>query len=381
MLEYDIVVIGGGATGLSAAKTAAEHNQRVLLLEMRAAIGWQSHHVLCEKVPKEFKQSVTSKTRNLKIICSSKNIEIEGKFSVLDYSKLLRSMAVEATKAGVEIWTSAPVKDLLVDFGRVIGVKAAGGGWVEEIKSKVVIDASGSSGDWSGLFMKKFASHEWSGENLAFRCEYLMANANCEKAEIHLSSYSAPGGFGWIFPVEEGLASTGVLGLRIHPGTALDEFIGRVAHPCLKGASPIVSVKTSQPMSGPLTKLWEKGILAAGKSAGQIPPLAVNILRYEIECGRLAGDAASLAAAGDSEALSEYDAKWRKTLGEEIQKYSKLWRGLGTMQDKKVSRFLEIVCKNEDTLRDFVKILLAETPHVPLTNILSNSEISSILTH
>lgn len=381
MVEYDVVIVGGGAAGLSAAKAAAERGQRVLLLEMRAAVGWQSHHVLCsKKILGEFKRSVSGKAKSLKIVCGEKNIEIEGKFAVLNYSRLLQRMAVEAAKAGAEIWTSAPVKDLLVDSGRVVGVRAAGGGWTEDIKSKIVVDASGCSGDWSGFFLKRFTGRGWSSENLAFRCEYLMANAECESAEIHFSSYSAPGGFGWIFPVEGEMASTGVLGLKIHPGTALDEFVGKVAPPGLKGASPIVTVKTSQPFSEPLEKLWERGILTAGKAAGQIPPLAINILRYEIGCGRLAGDAAGRAAGGDLEALSEYDTKWRKTFSEEVREYRRLWRGLGAMQDKKVSRFLEIISRNDSDLKDFVKILLAESPRTALANILSNEEISSILT-
>lgn len=381
MLEYDVVVVGGGATGLSAAKTAAERGQRVLLLEMRAAIGWQSHHVLCSKVSVGFKQAIVGKTKILKIVCGAKSVEVEGKFAVLEYSRILRSMAVEAARAGAEIWTSAPVRDLLVDSGEVIGVRAAGGGWVEDIKSRIVVDASGCSGDWSSLFLKKFTGRGWSSENLALRCEYLMANAECESAEILFSSYSSPGGFGWIFPVEGGLASAGVLGLRIHPGTALDEFIGRVAHPDLKAASPIVSVKTSQPVAEPPAKLWEKNILAAGKAAGHVPPIALNILRYETGCGRLVGDAAGLAAAGDTEALSEYDLKWRKIFGEEIREYHRLWKGLGAMQDKKVSKLLEVVRRNDNVLKDFVRILLAENPRAPLANLLSNDEVSSILSN
>ena len=41
-MEYDVAVFGGGLSGVAAALTAAEKGHRVLLVERRSALGWET---------------------------------------------------------------------------------------------------------------------------------------------------------------------------------------------------------------------------------------------------------------------------------------------------------------------------------------------------
>ncbi|MEM2907998.1 MAG: NAD(P)/FAD-dependent oxidoreductase [Candidatus Hadarchaeales archaeon] len=362
--RYDVVVVGGGPAGLSAAKAAASEGGKVLLLEMQSQIGGQTRSAawVPYDVAKSFEGAVVEEVHELTLSSPRRQLKMEGDFGViLDRRIFDKLLALEAVTSGADIWVSCPVKELMLDGDVVKGVYAEAGAWAERIESEVVIDASGSQGQWSSLLLRKVLKQEWGSERLSMGSEYLMANASASGVEIYFTSYFAPLGHAWIYPFGERFAMVGIRGIRIHPDAALDEFIGRRSVPSLKRAVPIAAFRGQLPIEGALPQTCADGIIAVGSAAGQVYPFSGEGLRYALLCGEIAGKVAVDAIAeGDvsRQALSEYERLWRAKLEAGLNAGQLLYDALRTSFDRKMDGLLDAMMGDVQLQRSFVDIFL-----------------------
>jgi len=358
------VVVGGGPAGLSAAKAAASEGGKVLLLEMQSQIGGQTRSAAwtVRAVAKGFKEAVVEEVRELTLSSPHRRLKMEGDFGViLDRRIFDKLLAAEAAASGADIWVSCPVKGLLFDDDVVKGVYTEAGAWAEKIESEVVIDASGSQGQWSSLLLRKVLKREWSGERLSMSSEYLMANATASGVEIYFSSYFAPLGHAWIYPFGRRFALVGIRGVRIHPDAALDEFIGRRPTASLEHAVPIAAFRGQLPMEGALAQTCADGIIAVGSAAGQANQFSGGGLRYALLCGEIAGKVAVDAITeGDvsRQALSEYERLWRAKLEAGLKAGQLLYDALRASFDRKMDELLDAMAGDVRLQRSFVDIFL-----------------------
>ncbi len=384
--KYDVIVAGGGPAGLAAAKSAAAEGAKVLLLELQAQIGgqtqsasWVPNNLLTSKL----KDAMVTKLRQVKLRAPHGEVMARGDFgAIIDRRRFDKILAAEAAARGAEIWLSAPVRELLMADGRVRGIRTEAGRWSEQIQGEVVVDATGASGEWSSLLLRKVLGKDWDRERLAFSNEYLMANVKDEKgAELIFTSYFAPGGHAWIYPLEGGFAMVGVQGIRIHPDAALDEFIGKQAPPRLAGTVPVAAFRSQLPLGGPLSQTCADGIIAVGGSAGQIYPLSGQGMRYALRCGEIAGRVAVDAVTdGDvsRERLSEYERGWRSEFGPEIEIGRALHSSLSVSQDRKMDAIIRALAGSPRLQRAFIDIFTGFEPTRALPVLLKDAEIARV---
>src|SRR5689334_2987523 len=129
--HFDVLVVGGGPAGLSAAEAAARGGARVAVLERQKEIGYPVHtsggswiaDMRALGVPAELYHPIRSVT-----FLSPRR---EARFDyddpvccVIDVRGLYQHLAGRAVAAGVELHPNSPVERPIIEAGRVVGVIA-----------------------------------------------------------------------------------------------------------------------------------------------------------------------------------------------------------------------------------------------------------------
>ncbi|MGC8817169.1 MAG: NAD(P)/FAD-dependent oxidoreductase [Candidatus Hadarchaeum sp.] len=383
--RWDVVVAGGGTAGLTAARSAALEGGKVLLLEMGARIG--SSAQLASLIPADVdfpgKRQAVHPLRQVELHAPHRELRVKcNRAMIVDQRRLAENLAAEVAENRGEIWLNAPVKGLLVEDGAVRGVHLEAGGWSENIRCEVVIDATGARGEMSGLFLREVLKTGWNRELLAFSNEYLMANAGEGKADLFFDSYVAPGGHAWVYPLAKGFAASGIFGLRIHPDAALDEFLGRKRIEGLAQAMPIAATRGQLPLEGPLSRTCADGIIAVGGAAGHIYPLSGQGLLYSLRCGEIAGRVAIEAVTeGDvaQKRLSDYERIWRSEFDRDFEIAGALQSSLSVFQDQKMDTIVATLEGKPSLQRAFIDLWYGFRPESSMKRLLQDGEISKIL--
>ncbi len=121
----------------------------------------------------------------------------------------------------------------------------------------------------------------------------------------------APGGYAWVIPKDEG-ANIGLGYSRL--------FTDRRLHDFWVPFRDMVGHKTGHlsgkmiPMSGPISRTVVGDALVVGDAAGQVMPVNGGGIPIAMICGRIAGRAAANRIKKGAE-LAEYEREWRRQLG------------------------------------------------------------------
>lgn len=384
--DHDVIIAGGGPAGLTAAKIASAEGGEVLLLELQAQIGGQTQSAAWidqELLDKRLQRSVISQPQDINLHSPHHELSIKGKFgAIVDRRIFDKILALQAAENGTEIWVGCPCKELLKERGTVCGVRSEAGEWSEDLESQIVIDATGASGQWSSLLLRKILKDDWSEERMTQSNEYLMANVQRNGGiDLYFNSFFAPLGHAWIYPLQRGFAMAGIRGSGIHPDVALDEFIGREEPARLVDSTPIGAFRGQLSVEGSLKSTCVDGMLSVGSAAGQTYPLSGCGLKYALEAGEIAGKVAMEAvdeADPSKERLMEYDRKWRNQFEKDLQVGTLLQKGLQTSPDRKMDALLKAIDNSSELQRRFVKIFLARELKENLGGFLEKNEIRSI---
>jgi digeranylgeranylglycerophospholipid reductase len=322
--QYDVIVVGGGPAGLSAAYAAAREGLRVALFERSKEIGYPIHtsggswvkdlHDL--GIPEKFLHPI----KHGIFVSPGARADFhydEPVSCILEVRGLYQYLAALAARAGAELFPQAAVTHALHENGKPIGVRL-GHSQREDYFAPLLIDASGMAGVLATQFGLRQAFTRF-GQGV----EVDVVNDAWPPETIALlfGSLAAPSGYGWIFPYGEGRVRVGI-GV-IKPDTAmelrplLENLLRRreVADLPLAGGGRIESHVGSIPAAPPLRRASAEGLLVVGDAGALISTLLGEGIRFAIAIGRMAGRVAAAAhRAGDFSAqfLSRYDREWRR---------------------------------------------------------------------
>jgi digeranylgeranylglycerophospholipid reductase len=371
--SYDLVIVGAGPGGSTAAKVAAESGLSVLLLEKRQEIGSPvrcaegvAHNRLIPFIVPD-PHWIATEVNQAEIIAISNDDRYtihgtDGRGYILERRVFDRVLAEKAIIAGARALVKTSATDLVMEGSRVRGVRIQGelfNGLMQlDIEAKIVIASDGVEaqvGRWAGLDL------QLPLEDTMVCVQYLLAGIDIDPTctTYVIGHDIAPGGYAWIFPKGEGVANVG-LGVqadlwekhdayRLHLGLILPgegTVLGYLTRfiesdKRLSQGSPVTLISGNVPVSLPPQRIVTDGLMVVGDAARQVDPLTGGGIINAMMAGKLAAEVAVEAiAAGDVSAqfLKKYQDQWDQSQGRKLQRNYRLRRKFKP-QERVDSRF------------------------------------------
>lgn len=329
--DWDVVVVGAGPAGSTAARFAAESGARTLLLERREVVGvpvqcgefLPSPGTLEELMPRvegvrelfDIPPGCVSRriARIAAVSPSGRRYELDFEGMSLYRAKYDQHLARLAVGAGAVLRTGERVR------GVVPGGVATDEG---RIRARVVIGADGP------LSIVRRSAGMPAPRQLCPCLQYTVPGEFGDTLEMHMGSV-APGGYAWLIPK----AGEANIGLGVPRGRSrrtlrshLDEFVAGLGiheHPRLATSGLV-------PISGPVAETVRGDVLLCGDAAGHVMASNGGGIPPAMVCGRAAGEcAAALVKSGRP--LEEYERRWRAEVGEvllnsvHVKRLADLW--------------------------------------------------------
>ena len=369
-LDYDIVVVGGGPAGSSAAFSAAKNGVKVALIEKEESIAQtvRTSGVTWLDTIKEFEipKKCYNPIKNYGFYSPNNKVMIKDKIpraAVLDVRETYRWLAKRAEQEGADVFVQTNVIDVIKNnYGKISAVKATKSSQEIIFNAKIVIDASG----FQSVIAKSLGLvNQWKRFGVGAEYEANAENIDSDTWWLMVGEEYSPAGYAWIFPVSEKIVRVGVGVGKPESGVDPTERLKQIVE---KKLGPIKELGTITklefhygliPNEGLSRKTVYDNLILVGDSAGQANPLVLEGIRYAIRYGRVAGDIASNAIkSGDTseKSLKKYEAIWRNAIQSKIKSASKVqsrWLGLS---DEEWDKELDIIGElSADEFLDFIK--------------------------
>jgi len=312
---YDVVIVGAGPGGSSAAQAAAHEGAQVLLIDAKRCIGtpvqcgelvsqWVSRYV--DISANSIQQKVDRMVTHLP---DGSSYEMVGPGFMLDRSIFDRELAALASRSGATLSIGTRALTPTAD-----GLVIKKGSQSQRVRAKAIIAADGARSTvarWLGLPQPRMI--------LAVQYEVVLS-----KPQDHVDIFFDPeyeGGYGWFFPK----GKTANVGVGTVDGGAtlltkrLQAFLNRLLQ-----AQKLTDIALVGKTGGFIPcesrpKTVFENILLVGDAAGHAHPITGAGILHAVIAGQIAGRVAAEAVkAGNLDHLACYETEWRTFFGETL---------------------------------------------------------------
>jgi digeranylgeranylglycerophospholipid reductase len=363
-MRYDLIVVGAGPAGSSAAYHAARGGLRVLLLEKRQQVGFPvrcaeavGHDGFVEELGDDGVLFPDGPAGDLAPpYCAAHlhggitvspggnraHVRKDGAGWVLERKLFDLHLAERAVGAGAELRVKTQALHAeRSGAGWRVSVRRPGG--VETVEAPVLVGADGVEGlvgRWTGLSGHLSPTYVHAGAQVL--AAGLPEWVEDDTVYFFLGSRVAPGGYAWLFPKGRGTANVG-LGIKCtgqsRPAQAyLRDFLDAN----FPKISVLEEVHGCVPTPPPPRGFVGEGCMLVGDAARQVDPFSGAGINWAVEAGRLTGETAvevlRSGAEPTAKALGVYEKCWRERHGREHRQLYKIKTLVTSLTDDEVDQ-------------------------------------------
>lgn len=383
----DVLVVGAGPAGSTAARTCAALGMRTVLLEEHPEIGHPTHctgklsaHAFRRfGLPASMAQNAL---RGAALHAPDGSVARVRRACVdsylVDRAALDRHLAEQASSSGAEVLVGARARNVVRTDGATAGATAGvttgtlrievdRGSTRLAITTALVIDAEGAAPilpPQLGLAPRRAFVHglQYDVEGAAIEQE--------DAPDLYFGWNVAPGFFGWFMPTG---GTTGRLGVAVDPRWAAQSPIHyleglRTVHPAasprLRNARIVRRFAGRIPILGQRWPTYTDGMLVIGDAAGQVKATSGGGIYFAMQAGEIAGraaarylgaraasDAGTAYNAGARGALAGYEREWRAAFGREVLFTTVVRQALNRLSDRHVSTIIRTLARDDGLRR------------------------------
>ena len=306
---YDVIVVGAGPGGSSAAHDLARAGLKTLLLEKEKMPRYKPcGGGLTEKVTRilnlDFAPTIEATITGASVAFGTERLRLGFGQPVawcVMRDKFDLFLAQRAANAGAEVRDDQPVTGIEFDAE---GARVTTRG--ETLRAAIVVGADGVN----GLVRRagRFPAYQRLGIALEAEMEAPAATLETWHTALHIDFGALPWGYAWIFPKSEHLSvGVGALWRRGHP---LD-LRADLAHyletePYLKGARVLFTRGHRVPLGGQFGTYHTRRALLVGDAAGIVDPFTAEGIYYALRSGQIAAQEITRACERGDPDLARY---------------------------------------------------------------------------
>ncbi|MDO5849648.1 MAG: NAD(P)/FAD-dependent oxidoreductase [Methanobacteriaceae archaeon] len=386
MIETDVVVVGAGPAGSTAAKHAALGGANVILIDKKSEIGTPKRcaegiydrglkWLGIEPNPRWIAQTIRG---GILHSYDGSSIQLDETILpehgyVLERKVFDKFMAMDAARAGAKIMIKTLAKGLERDGDSYI-LSCEKMGEEFQIKAKIVIGADGPESRVG----------KWAGINTTTKPKYMMSGAQFEMCnvdlvrddllEFYFDSSIAPGGYGWIFPKGNGVAN---VGLGISGNTKNQSAYEALVHfvkncPATQNAQAVELNIGGDPIDGLVERIYDDNLMLCGDAAGQVNPIEGGGIILGMMGGMAAGKTAAEAIKEGNyskERLKQYEIDFNESMYGIVPKLPVARDFVLSLTDKDFAKIINAF-KDEDLVnmdvKGFLKVFITKLPRLSL---------------
>lgn len=319
--KHDVLIVGGGPSGLNSARRLAQNGLDVVILEKKQHIG---EDVVCtgivsNEIFKKFdlpSNSILADIQKVKLVSPYETSILYSHPSsfakVVDREKFDKNLADMAQAKGSSLKLGHQVTDIRVNKNDV-EVFGKSNGSPRKYRVKIVILATGVD----NRFNKKLG--------LGYTKEFLngaqveLENGLVECPRILVGKNTAPGGFAWVVPVSRNKIRAGLI-TRKDPKAHIMKLIKKY-FPEEADRVQESSIRSKSIAQGLLAKTYGDRVLVVGEAASQVKTTTGGGIFFGLLCSDIASEVIIeklYKGSFSMQELAEYEQIWKKAIQKEI---------------------------------------------------------------